>query len=237
MSTGLDRFVRARRHDLAAWVGRSEHLYFAYQLALHRPARTRLVNDQTDLCIEAPPGSGNSFFVHGFSMANPGVRLAHHHHVSAQVHRAGRLGVPTLLIVRKPGDCVLSRAVSLRDPTIVGPTYRQWIAFWVQVVKAGENPLIVDFSEVTSQPSRAIKLVNQRFATDFSDEFPPSQEVFSAMDSARATALPFNPSVDINPKRPDARKEELRRGLRPLVEQHRLAQRAERLYEDLRALT
>lgn len=235
MSSSLSRFLAARRHDLVALVGRSEPLYFALQYALRRPSRFSLVDEHTDLCVEAPPGSGNSFFVQGFAMANPDARLAHHHHVSAQIRRASRYEVPTLLIVRNPIDCVLSRAVSWQSPDAIGPSYRQWIAFWSRVSQTSHHSVIVDFSEVTDNARRTIRRLNTRFGRSFSEEFPSSEDVFRAMDLARGSVYAFDPSTDINPNRPDARKEEIRRELKPLVEGHHLAKRAKRLYADLRA--
>lgn len=227
----LSEFPAARKHDLIALLGGRERAYFAYHRALRRPARATLVEPDTDLCIEAPPGSGNTFFTAGFAMANPTLRLAHHHHVAAQVRRAHRLGVPTLLIVREPSSCVLSRAVSWRHPAVIGPAYREWMSFWRRARTLLGQTVVVDFETVTKRPAAVIDVLNQRFDANYSTTFPSSDRVFAAMDRARAAAFPtFSSETGINPNRPDGRKEELKAWLRPLTEAHRLARPTRRLY-------
>ncbi len=56
-------------------LGRSTKLF--YTLARLGSGHSTLVSPESGLCIEAPLKSGNSFFVMGFGMANPDVRLWH----------------------------------------------------------------------------------------------------------------------------------------------------------------
>jgi hypothetical protein len=229
--------VAARRHDLIALLGRRERTYFTYQRWFGRRGRHTLVGDGTDLCVEAPPGSGNTFFVHGFTTANPALRLAHHHHVAAQVRRARRLSVPTLLIVRDPVACVLSRAVSWRDPAAIGPTFREWISFWEGALPVIDGAVVADFAAITDEPAAVVARLNARFDRDWSAAFPSRAEVFEALDEARAAAFPsFAPGEGINPNRPDPRKEELRAWLGPRASAHRLAPSALRLHARITAL-
>jgi hypothetical protein len=226
----LKRYVDAGRHDFIAIAGRNHRVYAGYQYALRRHNRKSVVTPDTDLCAEAPPGSGNTFFITGFAMVNPWASIASHHHVFAQVERAVRFSVPLLLIVREPSACVLSRAVSFRDPIIVGPVYRQWLSFWERAVDFLDDSVVVDFDTMTSQPSRVIDRLNVKFETRFSSDFPARDAVFATMDRKRAaTNLP----MDINPNRPDERKREMRSYLRPYVDSHRLARPASELYEQI----
>jgi hypothetical protein len=227
----------ARRHDLIALLGRREHTYFTYQRWCGRQGQRTLVGVGTDLCVEAPPGSGNTFFVKGFTTANPVLRLAHHHHVAAQAQRARRLSVPMLLIARDPVACVLSRAVSWTDPAAIGPTFREWISFWQNALPVVDGAVVADFAAITEEPAAVVALLNERFERSWSAAFPSRAEVFDAMDQARAVAFPsFAAEAAINPNRPDPRKDELRAWLRPQVRGHRLADRALRLYERVGAV-
>lgn len=224
---------RARRHNYIALLGRRERVYFTYQRWLGKSERQPLlVGSVTDLCVEAPPGSGNTFFVNGFSAANPSVRLAHHHHVAAQVRRAARLSIPTLLIVRDPVACVLSRAVSFQSPEAIGPTFREWISFWRGALPVTDHAVVADFPAVTDVPQAVIKQLNVRYNRDWSTAFPSTAEVFASMDEARAAAFPsFANRTGFNPNRPDPRKDQLRAWLGPQVRDHPLASAALSLYD------
>ena len=129
----------ALRLEVAAAVGRFPRAYYAYQRVLGKSPDT-LVTSETDLCVEGAPGSGNTFFVEGLLLSNPGLRLAHHHHVAAPVRRALALEVPIATLLRHPIDCVLSKFVTTRhEAALVGPGFRQWIAFWSAVDRLGSR--------------------------------------------------------------------------------------------------
>src|SRR5215211_5813810 len=90
----------------------------AVYFSLYRLMRqdvSRIVTPDTQLVIEGFPRSGNSFARSAFVMAqseSPGkIRIAHHMHVPAQVVRAARWQIPTLVVIRRPRDAVLSFAL------------------------------------------------------------------------------------------------------------------------------
>jgi hypothetical protein len=226
----LKRYVDVGRHDFIAVAGRNHRVYAGYQYALRRHNRKAVVASDTDLCAEGPPGAGNTFFITGFAIANPGASIASHHHVFAQVERAVLFSIPLLLIVREPAACVLSRAVSFRDPIMVGPVYRQWLSFWQRAVNYVDDSVLIDFDTMTSVPARVIERLNMKFGTEFSSDFPSRDAVFAEMDRRRAEK---NLPMDINPNRPDDRKREMRSYLRPFVENHRLARPAAALYQQV----
>lgn len=193
-----------------------------------RARRQNRVTPLTRVCIEGPSGSGNSFFVNAFALANPDVRVAHHHHVASQVKRAVHLGIPAIALLRHPVDCVTSRTSS--SPHMIGAMFRQWLRFFRAVDSLGKSVVTVRFETATASPAQVIRYVNQVHGTTFRDAVPEAAVVFQAMDEPFATRA--GPQRR-NPNRPNADRELLKRQQRPRVAGHRLAPAAIALYDNL----
>ena len=189
--------------------------------------RTR-VTSQTAVCIEGAPGSGNSYFVNAFGLANPDLRLAHHHHVASQVTRAVRLGIPTIVLLRNPHDSVTSRAS--RDPNWIGALFRQWLRIYRAVDACGSAVVIGRFETVMANPADFVRHVNRRLGTAFSDELPDPEVVFRALDHS-FSALVGAPRR--NPNRPCPERERRKGEVRPRVVTHALAPAALALHDRL----
>jgi hypothetical protein len=227
----LTPIYHSLRLGIQTHVGRSPFLYQLLHRARNAPRSRNLVDPETDVCIEAPSGSGNSFFVQGFLMANPGVRVAHHHHVAAQVKRSVGLSLPTLVILRNPIDCSVSR--SKDAPWMVGPVLRQWIRFFQTVEALEASVLRLSFELVTRDPGVAVERVNSRFGCAFEPGFPDAERIFAYMDEGWPRALD-GPGPSRNPNRPDHAQAERKLRARPMAESHSLAGDALALYERLR---
>jgi hypothetical protein len=225
----LTRTFEVCRLGVQTHVGRSPRLYQAMHRLRNAPRGGNLVGPASDLCIEAPSGSGNSFFVRGFLMVNPEVRLAHHHHVAAQLKRGVALGVPTAVILRDPVDCVVSR--SYASPWMIGSVFAQWIRFFVAAEALAPSLEWLTFEGVTRDPAGAVEGINRRFGRRFESRFPEASRVFGHMDEiyARAAGEGGRP----NPNRPITSKVERQQAIRPAVESHRLAAPARVLYRRL----
>lgn len=193
--------------------------------------RSSLVGESTDLCVEAPPGSGNSFFVVGFLMTNPGATVAHHHHVPAQVLNAARLDVPVLTILRDPIQCALSRAVPGNRPFLITTTLKRWITFWSKLEPQLSIASPVTFEAVTSNPKSVIEAINSKYGSGFLTDFPDERAVFASIESARL--LTVGSDSRPGPNTPDIRKAEKKAVLRPVAESHPLAGPALELYQSL----
>ena len=155
-----------------------------YRLTHSRKDRARAVTPGTQLVIEGFPRSGNSFARRAFIQAqNEKVRIAHHLHVPAQVVRAARWQIPTLVLIRRPKDAVLSLAI--RDPISVDQALRYYISFYEIAEKYRDAYVLGLFEEVTEDFGEVIKRVNDKFGTTFSlfrhDEENVSK-VFADMD-------------------------------------------------------
>jgi hypothetical protein len=139
--------------------------YGLYRLA--RKDQTRVVTPETQLVIEGFPRSANSFARVAFNRAQKGtVRIATGLHVPAQVIRAARWRIPTLVLIRRPKDAVLSFAI--RDPISVGQALRYYLSFYETVENYGDAYVLGTFEEVTGDFGQVIERLNDRFETSFS---------------------------------------------------------------------
>jgi hypothetical protein len=213
--------------DIRSVLGKSPFLFRIVQKLSPTRRSETLVERCTGLCIEAPSGSASSYFVRGFEMINPDVRLAHHHHVAAQVLRSCHLRVPTVVILRDPIDCVVSRAAFWNTPILIGAIFRQWIRFFREIEKVRDDVLFVSFESVTRKPEVVIKAINAHFNTDFNSQLPEVEQVFSGMDRV------YTGPEQQNPNRPSMDKESVKKSIRPSVVAHKLAQPACELYSRL----
>jgi hypothetical protein len=227
----LKRSFEVCRLGLQTQFGRSPFLYQLMHRLRSAPRSDNLVGPDSELCIEAPSGSGNSFFVRGFQMINPDVRLAHHHHVAAQIKRGVALGVPTAVILRNPIDCVVSR--SYGAPWMVGAVFAQWIRFFTTAEALAPSLELLTFESVTGDPGEAVQRINRRFGRSFESAFPEESRVFGHMDDGYSRAV-GEPWQEENPNRPSPSKVDRQREIRPVVESHRLAASATALYRRLR---
>ena len=104
----LDRRVKQLRFRLKTFLGTRPRLYFPF-FRVKNGHSDLLVDETTDLCVEGFPRSANSFTVSAIQSAQPqSLSVAHHTHVPANAIRATRLRIPTLILIRNPGDAIIS---------------------------------------------------------------------------------------------------------------------------------
>src|SRR3712207_4796820 len=134
---------------------------------LMRKDPTRVVTPDTQLVVEGFPRSANTFARAAFSRAqNEKVRIAHGLHVPAQVARAARWQIPTLVLIRKPRDAVLSFVV--RDPISIDQALKYYLSFYRTVEKYRDAYVLGLFDEVTEDYGQVISRLNDKFGTTFS---------------------------------------------------------------------
>jgi hypothetical protein len=205
-------------------------VYYSIQRLTRTYRLERLVWPDTDVCIEGPPGSGNTFFVAAFSMANPGARVADHHHVVAQVKRAISLGIPAVSLLRDPVDCAFSRASAWRTPDLADTVLKQWIAFFATDFVL-ENSVLASFETLTASPGKVIGAINERFGSAFDEIVPAREEVFAEMDQRRSDQFG---AAQENPNRPDPRRPKPPSEWRAAIAELPEASKAVHRYEQIR---
>ncbi len=129
---------------------------------------SELMDERTELVIEGFPRSGNTFAVTAFEMAQPRpVLVAHHSHNAVRVMLAGRKGIPTLVLVRRPEDAVLSLVI--RDSSLsIKQALGNYIRFYTRIKPDYRGYVVARFDDVTRNFGEVIDRINQRFGTAFS---------------------------------------------------------------------
>lgn len=153
------------RYRLRRSLGLSPRLFRISVLA--RPGQWRItVGRATDVVIEGFPRSGNNFAFEAFQLANPSARIASRTHAPAQVRRAVALGLPTIVVLRRPDQAVLSMVV--RQPYLsVEEGLRDWITYHRSVIAHRHGFVVAPFETVTSDYGSVIETLNARFGTSF----------------------------------------------------------------------
>ena len=110
--------------------------------------------------------------------------IASHLHVPAQVVQAARWQIPTLVLIRRPRDAVLSFA--LWNPISVDQALRYYSSFYETVEKYRDAYVLALFEELTEDVGHIIRRINDKFGTTFSlfrhDEMNVGR-VFADMDT------------------------------------------------------
>ncbi len=125
------------------------------------------VDDTTEFVIDGFQGSGNSFATVAFkrSQETP-VRLAHHLHSPAQIVKAARKNLPTLITIREPKGAAISLVT--RWPYVsLTQAIRGYIKFYEKIEPYAESFVVSPFKLTTKQLDVVIREVNQRYGTDF----------------------------------------------------------------------
>lgn len=130
--------------------------------------RGELVDEHTQVVIEAFPRCASSFAVAAFRLAQEPspTHIAHHTHMPAQVLEGVRRGLPTLVLLRPALDAVVSHLI--RSPDL-GPAaaMRGYLRFYGPLVSDRGSFVTATFDEVVGSFGVAIERLNERFATAF----------------------------------------------------------------------
>lgn len=167
---------------------------------------TSVVSEETDIVIEGIYRAGNTFAFVAFQIAQPKpLNVAHHLHAEAQIIHGAELGIPVITLVREPEAVAVSACISFGVP--VRQALRDYIVFHERIVPYADRMVVADFSTVTSDFSRVVRAVNERFGRAFTvfDHTPENeQRCFEVIDE-------FYARTAREPKRTVAHPSKLRR--------------------------
>src|ERR671920_2375520 len=241
LKSHLDENIVAFR--LEKWLQIHAGGHPAVYFSLYRMLRTntaRIVTPDTQLVIEGFPRSGNSFARRAFVSAQDEsfdkTRIAHHLHVPAQVVRAAQWQIPTLVVIRRPRDAVLSLVI--RDPISVDQALRYYISFYETAEKYRDAYVLGRFEEVTEDFGEVIRRINDRFGTvfsPFSHDERNVEDVFARIEKNSRKRF-GETSLEDKVSRPFASREKLKREVGYELEDQKrrdLISRAETVYDRL----
>jgi hypothetical protein len=152
------------------WAGHGTYVtYCRYRHPLN------VIDEATEIVIEAFPRSANTFATVAFQLSQPApVRVAHHLHAPAQVVEAVRRGIPALVPVRRPRDAVVSQVI--RSPGLtLASVLAGYVRFHERLLPVKTGCHVATFEQVTGDFGAVIDALNSRFGTDFGT-FPHSPE-------------------------------------------------------------
>jgi hypothetical protein len=153
------------RYEARSALMQRGRLYLAYSW-LKVPERT--LGRRTQIVIEGPRRSGNTFAVTAFELAQPDpVVVAHHRHASVHVVGGVRRELPAVVLVREPEDAVVSYVLYERGRVTMRQALRAYTRFYEDVLPYLDGVVVATFESVTSDLGAVVRAVNGRFGTDF----------------------------------------------------------------------
>jgi hypothetical protein len=120
----------------------------------------------TDLCIEGFESSANTFVYNAFRTLDEELGISHHTHTVANLKRAQRYNVPTLILYRDPSDAIPS-LISRFRPEAEEARLR-YLHFYRHVLDNADEFLLVSFEEATNDIRAVVRRVNDRWGFGFS---------------------------------------------------------------------
>lgn len=146
--------------------------------------KNRVASRDTDLVIEGFQRCANSFAVQAFRSVNETQRklkIATHMHSPANVKYATSRGVPAMVLIRNPDDCIISwlaLAIQLgkipkdsldRVDQLRRMLYwtQRYSMFYQRLMNARASFVIADFKQVVSDFGVCIDRLNAKFGTEF----------------------------------------------------------------------
>lgn len=139
-----------------------------------------VVGPHTDFVVDGFQGSGNSFASAAFKRSqNRPVMVAHHLHSPAQIIKAVRMDLPTLVTIREPSGAVLS-LVSRWPYVSISQALRSYVRFYETIEPYVYGFVLSPFDQTTNHVDRVIEEVNHRFHKNFC-LFEPTEQNLRAL--------------------------------------------------------
>lgn len=232
-------FLRRGLAHLRARMGTSPSLFF-FLYGLRAKTRRLRTRRDSSIVIEGFPRSANSFAVLAFARAQEAtaadLRIAHHLHVPAQVLRAIRWGIPTVVLVRDPLDAVTS--LLIREPwRSMDGAFADYCSFYRTVLQCpGGGYVVGTFSEVTGHFGSVIERVNQRFETRFRPFAHTPAEVRAVFAELEELERADHQVKELEVARPSTERDRLKNELRERLERDADSSLVEEAIELCRAL-
>jgi hypothetical protein len=148
---------------------------------LVRPGkRSTLARRGTAIVIDGFLRSGNTFGVAAFFVANgEHLHVGRHLHGAPHLLRAVRLGLPAVVLIRRPADAVSSYLV--RRPTLTpDDALVEYLDFYRTAWRVRDRFVVGLFDQVVSDFGSVIAAVNERFGTSFAPYLPTPENEAAA---------------------------------------------------------
>lgn len=130
-------------------------------------SREHRVGRHTEILIDGMQGSANSFVTAAFTIAQErAVEVCHHLHSPAQILKATRMDLPTLVTIREPIGSSLS-LVSRWPYLSAKQALRGYLSFYGRILGASDRYVVGLFPVCTRELGSVIRAINRKFGTEF----------------------------------------------------------------------
>lgn len=192
-----------------------------------------VITKQTDICIEGPPRSANSFALKVFLLQNPGCRVAHHVHVSMQVLYAVRYRIPCIVLLREPSEVLSSLLIVDRNLSIE-TAVRSYVDFYRQIQHVRSAVVVAEFDDVIAGFPKVISQVNAKYGTSF-NAAPITKEVVASIFSEMEAEIVKKKQPRLLTPVPKKEKEVLKQGVKEKLYMTPVFHEAQAVYDEWRA--
>jgi hypothetical protein len=121
---------------------------------------------RTDMVIDGHPRSANTYATYAFKIAQrKDLVVANHIHKKSQFLTAEKYGIPAILLIREPLDCLTS--LLIRQPKYDPKALFEGYDFLYNGLKNSNGFVVGEFNKVVNSYAEIIDGVNKKFGKDF----------------------------------------------------------------------
>lgn len=155
--------LRRARHRLRTRVSEHPSVYLPFARRKYPGPSPMVIGPDTELVVDGYTRSASTFAVYALQLAQEQpLRLAHHLHAPAQLVAAARADLPTLLVIRKPRDAILSQVV--REPgVVIRDALDGYVRFHETLRPYRDHMVVGEFRAITHDFGAVIARLNERF--------------------------------------------------------------------------
>ncbi len=121
---------------------------------------TRICAPWKDLLLDGYQRSANSFSFNLVRRFYPQLRIVHHTHSVATLKAALLFNTPSIILIRKPIDAIVSDLIMYQRPDI-GYSVESYISYYEFVQKRMDRFRLITFDTVTHRPDVLLQLVSE----------------------------------------------------------------------------
>lgn len=136
-------------------------------LAVRSGYSSQIPTVRTEITIDGFPRSANSYAWFAFQVSNPSRGLSGHTHSSRALVRSVEAGIPAVLLLRDPGDCLPSY-LQHQEGAAFASVARAFSRFHERLLPIADRLIVAPFPMVVEDFGCVIDRVNRTFGADFS---------------------------------------------------------------------
>jgi hypothetical protein len=188
-----------------------EHLFPLVQ-KIRGKKRGAFCGPEMDLCIEGFESSANTYVFNYIRRLQEGLAISHHTHAVANLKRAIRYDVPTLVLFRNPDEAIPSLVARFRPKLREAMT--RYTRFYQYVHRVEAHFVLASFDEVTTDIASTVERMERQFRISFGSYDPEEIETRTIEHIRKWTHEHGNPAATPLPDgERERQKERIRRDL------------------------